>query len=231
MFGVQMKNMFFVLGLVGLYALPILNRELFSPGFGVGIIFLLLLLVSLVLVVRGSIAIIRRHKSKRVAWVGGLFFVFWIPLFWSGWLFLLGDHLYFLRREGKLKLLIDRLEQYETIEHLNDGRRHFKTVNGFHYLGPGKNPSNAMPLPVALDSAGVSVEAYEDVLERIRDIGVFSVTTYDGRTDFVIGGFLDNYSGILYTPLGEPEYGDDAPRGKIINLVQVAPDWWLYRTT
>lgn len=211
--------------------LPLLNRELFSPGFGVGLIFLLLLLLALVFCVGGLVALIRGSRSRRVVWIAIVSFVLWIPMFWSGWLLLMGDHLYFFRREARLVLLVEKLEQYKTIEYLNNGRRHFKTVNGFHYLGPGNNPSDAMPLPAALDSAGVSLKAYEDVLARIRDIGVVSVTRYEGRTAFVIDGFLDNYSGILYTPKGDPEYGEYAPSGDVISLVKVAPDWWLYTTT
>ena len=234
MFDTGVRFAFFVLGVAGLYALPVLSMEMFKPGFGTGFVSLLLLVVFLIVAAGGLVAVVRNHRrqSKWLTWGAVAAFALWFPACTTGSLGTLGDQLYFARREAPLRDLAARIEHYGTIESMSDGRRHFKTINGYLYRGAGSNPDGAVPLAVALDSAGVSTAAYEDIRQRMINVGIVSFKQYEGRTAFVIDGFIDNYSGLIYVPNGpDPEYGEYAPEGEIIALTRVAPGWWIYATT
>ena len=234
MFGTRTFQGFFVLAIAGLYTLPILAREVFKPGFGVGFVFLVLLLVFLVLALVALVLIVssRQYQPKWVTWGASALFALWFPACSSGTLHNLGDHLYFQRRAGALRELVARIDRYGTIDSMSDGLRFYKDINQIRYRELGDDTTEAIPLQAALDSAGVSAVAFEDIRQRLIDVGIVDFETYQGRRAFVIEGFLDNYSGLLYVPTGPaPKYGEYAPRGKIISLTRVAPNWWLYATT
>ena len=101
------------------------------------------------------------------------------------------------------------------------------------YKGEGSNPADALPLEVALDSAEVSFNDYEEVRQRLIQIGLVRFVSEGNQKIFIIEGFLDNYLGLIYSPNGidVPELGEYAPHGEIIYLSKVACDWWIYSTT